>query len=82
MTGVSLDEAASMSLRLEAWDVRRNREAELLRADLSCVPFYAKKAKAWEARTGNEMGYWLDLYGSSTSTLMPPEASSKAAKGS
>ena len=80
VTGVSLDEAASMRLRLEAWDERRKREVELLRADLSCVPFYAKKAKAWEARTGDEMGYWLDLYGSSTSTRRPPEASSTVAK--
>lgn len=39
------------------------RAAERLREQLSCVPFYAKRAeKARQA--GDEMAYWRDLQGS------------------
>ena len=73
-------EATLRRLQNRDLEQRRALEAPLLRDQLSCVPFYAKKAKAWEARTGDEMGYWLDLYGSSRSTRRPPEASSTVAK--
>lgn len=52
---------------VEAW---RQGAAERLRAHLSSVPFFAKKAE--KARlAGNEMAYWLDLQGSQMTTRLP-----------
>jgi hypothetical protein len=44
------------------------RAATHLRDDLSSVPFYAKRAQESKAKTGSEMGYWLELQ-SSQATL-------------
>lgn len=61
------------------WEARALREAEHLRADLSCVPFYAKRA-ARAAAKGDEMAYWLDLYGNRQYTRRPSTACSTADK--
>ena len=45
------------------WAERALREAQHLREALSCVPFYAKRAQAHKEETGDETGYWLELYG-------------------
>ena len=60
-------------------EAKRLREAQLLRERLSSVPFYAKKAKAWKERTGDEMGYWLALYGSDQYTQLQRQTSSTPA---
>ena len=61
------------------WEERALREADHLREDLPCVPFYANRAKAWRERTGSETGYWLDLYGNGQYSRRPLIASSTAA---
>lgn len=38
--------------------------AQQLREDLACEPFYAKRAARALSETGDEMTYWLSLYGS------------------
>lgn len=50
--------------------------AQHLRARLSSVPFYAKRAKAEAERSGDEMEYWRDLFGSQINILPPPAKSS------
>lgn len=49
-----------------------------LREQLSCVPFYAKRAARREAETGDPMAYWREFYGSAQYTLRPRAASSTA----
>jgi hypothetical protein len=66
----TLPESRFPGLTLERWRRPRISEAEALQAaehlreDLSCVPFYAKRAAEEKARSGDEMAYWLDLQGS------------------
>lgn len=52
--------------------------AQRLREELCCVPFYAKRAAAEKARSGNEMAYWRGLHGSGATAYLPPKASSTA----
>ena len=61
------------------WAERALREAQHLREALSCVPFYSERAMAHKAATGDEMGYWLELYGNRQYTRRPSSASSTAA---
>lgn len=44
-----------------------------LREDLSSLPFHAKKAAEEAARSGDEMAYWRDLYGSAQYRQRPAE---------
>ena len=70
----------SRALAPPDWEARALLEATQLRERLSCVPFYAKRAAAWQAQTGQEMGYWLDLYGNRQWRHMPLTESSTAGK--
>jgi hypothetical protein len=54
--------------------------AKHLQEDLSCVPFYAKRAQQCLEKTGSETGYWLDLQGSEATLQRRPLDSSKAQK--
>lgn len=58
----------------------RDRGAALLREQLSCVPFYKKRAEAAKARTGDEMAYWRDLQGSMVNWHLILEESLRAEK--
>ena len=56
---------ARLPMRLEA--------AKRLRAALSGVPFYARRAAQAKAEHGDEMVYWLDLQGSEATLQRPAE---------
>ena len=66
--------------RLQNLDLEQRRalEAPLLRDQLSCVPFYAKRAAQQEAETGDPMAYWNELWGSTPNSGRRPSASSTA----
>ncbi len=44
-----------------AFNAKRNLDAERLREELSSMSFYAERARAAEARTGDPLSYWRGL---------------------
>jgi hypothetical protein len=78
MEHFSHDPTSTLSPREQVSAAHHEQAAQRLRERLSCAPFYAKKAAAEKARSGDEMAYWRGLHTSAAMADLPPEAFSTA----
>lgn len=62
--GIVSTEQAKQYWRDSGMEAERRRDAARLRDELSSICFYAERAKAAEARTGDLLSYWMGLMAS------------------